>query len=295
MTLGTFAGRADGRADAEAVTRIKALALETDAKVRNEQDGTGSYFDAYVLGLLPLLDQVDLDDRSRRRRDLAIERLEAFIHRREQGRFVTYEERLDAIGASGSGSELPAYGLTMSQGVPRTMHWKGRPLFKTAYDVALYPMILSDIAPRTVLEIGAGSGASAVWLADSAGALGLETHVYSVDLRPPALHHERVTFVRGDCRAVEDVFDERMLRSLPHPFLLIEDAHVNVLGVLEYFHAFLQDGDYVVVEDSRQKQDIVEQLTRRYDGRYKIDTLYCDFFGLNVTCAMNSILRVFGS
>ena len=38
-------------------------------------------------------------------------------------------------------------------------------------------------------------------------------------------------------------------QKLPHPWYVIEDSHVNVTGLLEYFDRFLQPGDYLMVED----------------------------------------------
>jgi len=167
---------------------------------------------------------------------------------------------------------------------------EGRPLFKSVYDFSLYPMLLWALKPATIVELGSGAGASACWLADLAGTFSIDTHVYSVDMKPPQAAGERVTFVAGDCQAIQTVFDERMLRSAPRPWLVIEDAHVNVAGVLAYFDGFLSHGDYVIVEDSADKQDDLRRFLSSRPGRYQVDTYYTDFFGRNATSAQDSIL-----
>jgi cephalosporin hydroxylase len=85
------------------------------------------------------------------------------------------------------------------------------------------------------------------------------------------------------------LFDSDLLRSAPHPFLVIEDAHINVHDVLMHIDGFLTKGDYLYVEDSRDKSGDLEKFSNARANRYKVDTRYTDFFGRNATCAANSI------
>ena len=103
-------------------------------------------------------------------------------------------------------------------------------------------------------------------------------------------HDGVITFIEGDCEAIDSALPAQMLRSLPHPWLVIEDAHVNVSGVLRYLHSFLARGDYLVVEDSDGKQDELHHFLDRRAGCYLVDTHYTDFFGRNATSAQDSIL-----
>src|ERR1700753_4277048 len=76
--------------------------------------------------------------------------------------------------------------------------YKGRPLLKNPFDLALYPLLLADAGPRTLIEIGSCQGGSAVWFADQAALLGWELQVHSVDVAPPAgVDDPRVHFHRG--------------------------------------------------------------------------------------------------
>ncbi|MBI4265407.1 MAG: cephalosporin hydroxylase [Acidobacteria bacterium] len=277
------------------------LAAEFQAKMEGPQGGVGTFADHALLGFIAQLEQLDpaaswedsvaqLSSRLEGLR-LALQRLQLLLHRRAQGRFVDYQERTQTAPAGLYGPcDIGYFDMVMSQGAFDCLRWKGMPLFKTVYDFALYPMILWALKPRTVIELGSGTGASALWLADLTALFGFSSHVYSVDLQQPAVRHEHVSFIQGDCRTIDTVFADALLREAAHPWMLIEDAHVNVYGVLRHFHAYLERGDYVIVEDSASKQDDIRQFLTQEPGGYKVDTYYTDFFGRNATCAQDSIL-----
>ena len=44
--------------------------------------------------------------------------------------------------------------------------------------------------------------------------------------------------------------------------MVIEDAHVNVKNVLNLFDNVLSAGDYLIVEDSDDKQEAIRNFTR---------------------------------
>ena len=89
--------------------------------------------------------------------------------------------------------------------------------------------------------------------------------------------------IRSTCSIAE------LLRTAPHPWLVVEDAHHNVGGVLEHFHKYLSPGDYLVVEDSDVKRETLRQFVAAHPGAYLVDTRFTDNFGRNATCAADSI------
>jgi cephalosporin hydroxylase len=220
-----------------------------------------------------------------------LKRLRQFLDRWARGRFVSFAER-DAARVNYDarfGTEFGADVLLTCQGAPNLMRWRGLPLFKTAFDFAIYPQLMQELRPCTIFEIGSGSGASALWLADTAQTFGLDAVVHSVDIRPAAAEHPHVRFYRGDCNAPETLFPAELLAQAPRPWLVIEDAHQNVAGVLAFLHERLQAGDYLVVEDSDVKRIDLAAFDGMHRGQYKVDTRYTDFFGRNATCANDSI------
>ena len=179
--------------------------------------------------------------------------------------------------------------MYFSQGFIDCMTWKGKPMLKTAYDMAILNMLMWELKPQTIIEIGSGTGASAEYMADMAGAFNLDTAIYSFDIQPPANDSGRVKFLYADCNDVA-TFKGVDFSSLPHPWLVVEDAHVNVSGVLSLFNSFAVSGDYLFIEDTEGKQDDIRRLMEANAG-LAVDRKYVDYFGPNMTCATNGILK----
>tara|TARA_B100000787_G_C16062302_1_gene236100 strand:- start:197 stop:661 length:465 start_codon:yes stop_codon:yes gene_type:complete len=154
-------------------------------------------------------------------------------------------------------------------------------------------MILQDVKPDVIIELGSGDGGSAIWLADIARALGLDTHVYSYDINKPNLSHERVTFIEYDLMKINQQSKPPCWESFLGGKLLIEDAHVNLKNVLNLFDNILSKDDYLIVEDSDAKQEIIKDFAGEKEPKYKLDQFFLDFFGKNITCSKNSIFKVF--
>jgi cephalosporin hydroxylase len=218
-------------------------------------------------------------------------RLRLFLDRWRQGRLVSYgdRERSGIHYFPNYGTEFGSDVLLTCQGAPQFPQWRGLPLMKTVFDFAIYPQLLAELRPRSIFEIGSGSGASAIWLADHAALLKLACHVHSVDLVPVEEGHPGVTYYGGDCSDPERLFDAALLNAAPHPWLVVEDAHHNVAAVLAYFHTFLRKGDYLYVEDSEIKRHDIRKFLAEREGCYLVDTKFTDFFGRNATCALDSI------
>jgi cephalosporin hydroxylase len=218
-------------------------------------------------------------------------RLRLFLDRWAQGRFVDFSQR-ERSGIHYHprfGTEFGIDVLLACQGAPSLMRWRGMPLMKNVFDFAMYPMLIAELKPRSIFEVGSGLGASAAWFADSLAALGIPGSVHSVDLVKAKIEHPCVTFHQGDCSEPERLFDPELLRSAPHPWLVVEDAHHNVTAVLEHFPKFLLPGDYLVVEDSDVKREALRRFLGAQPGNYLVDTKFTDNFGRNATCAADSI------
>ena len=294
QTSGLIAGAALKRAASQ-------LFGEVEARVKTAQGGVPTFHDNFVLRTIGQLRKLDLSrpweescqalggyEGERLRHGLL--RLRRYLTRRAAGRFVELAERRRLMaGGAHPRSEIDGTTMAMSQGSGACLTWKGLPLFKTAFDFALYPMILWGAKPRTVIELGSGSGASAIWLADQMKLFDLEGRVLSLDLHAPTLSHEAVTFISGDCERIAEGLPADLLSTCPHPWVVIEDAHVRVLDVLSHLHGFLESGDYLIVEDSTIKVEALDAFVQRFPGSYLLDTHFTDFFGCNATSCFDSI------
>jgi cephalosporin hydroxylase len=288
---------------------LKACALkyakQLRAKVETEQGGLLSVFDSWFTRVVSRLISFDATrswEESVREEALRapaqgqslqwdLMRLRLFLDRWAQGRFVEFaqRERSGVHYHPRFGTEFGVDVLLTCQGALSLMHWRGLPLLKNAFDFATYPMLLGELRPMSIFEVGSGLGASAIWFADTLTALGISARVDSVDLVEVQIEHPNVTFHQGDCSNPEQLFDLDVLRSAPHPWLVVEDAHHNVEAVLEHFHKFLVPGDYLVVEDSDVKREALRKFVGAHPSNYLVDTRFTDFFGRNATCAADSI------
>ncbi|MBS1716030.1 MAG: hypothetical protein JST30_17015 [Armatimonadetes bacterium] len=176
--------------------------------------------------------------------------------------------------------------------------YRGHAMIKNPFDLALYPVLLWNLKPATVFEIGSFNGASALWMADLMRTFGIASRVRSLDIvKVTGIEDPMVEFAEGSGRELETVYPSDMLSTLPHPFLVIDDAdhtYETSKAVLDHFHPHLVKGDYVVVEDGLTAEGprrAVEEFLKVQDGRYKVDANYCDFFGYNATWCVNGFLK----
>ncbi len=185
--------------------------------------------------------------------------------------------------------------------------YKGIPTLKNPFDWALYPMLLWQERPRTIIEIGSNRGGSALWLADLMRAFGLPVQVYSLDRNPVTdLVAVDVAFLRGNARQLGENLSPEFMRALARPLMVIEDSDHQkdtVLAVLNFFHRWLSAGEYVIVEDgivtelgradefAGGPQAAIAAFLADHPTEYEIDARYCDFFGQNLTYAVNGYLR----
>ena len=212
----------------------------------------------------------------------------------KENRFISFSERVKAIPAlMPTGRLFDGIPFASSQGIHSLIKWKEHCLYKTSSDLVLYWMILQDIKPNVIIELGSGEGGSAIWFADMARALGLDTHVYSYDIKKPKIYHEQVTFIEYDLMKINQNSKPPYWEFFLGKKLLIEDAHVNLDNVLNLFDNILIKDDYLIVEDSDAKQEILRDFAIEKEPKYKLDQFFFDFFGKNITCSRNSIFKVF--
>lgn len=211
--------------------------------------------------------------------------LSQWVSLKQMGRFVEYADRRAIAG------NLPDFFTSITaQGMNGPVMWAGRSTMRSVWDFALAPLLVDEIQPRTIIELGTASGGGATLWADLQKLNGLTPNVVSMDIDPPEFEHEGVTLLRGDSNYIDEGLPDDLLASLPHPWLIVEDAHVNIGGVLEHLDRFTQAHDYVIVEDVEAESTLGPFLAAR-PGQYQVDTRFTDYFGHNATCAPDQIFR----
>ena len=198
-------------------------------------------------------------------------------------------------------SEIPYDLLMKIQQGTMAYRYRGVSLLKNPFDLAIYPLLLDRVKPRTLIEIGSHEGGSALWFADRTNA-----RVVSIDLVAPSVSHPSVTFIQGDARDLGNVLTPSFMSAIERPLLVVEDANHfadTTAAVLEFFDRWLQSGEYIVIEDGiLSDMRVAEQygggplraiheFMARRRGAYEIDRTLCDYFGRNVTWNVDGYLR----
>ncbi|QOZ23837.1 CmcI family methyltransferase [Bradyrhizobium sp. CCBAU 51753] len=175
--------------------------------------------------------------------------------------------------------------------------YKGLIMIKTPFDLALYARLIWELQPRTILELGSFQGGSGLWLADQMSVLCEHPgEVHSFDLLTKCIHesakHPFLTFHQADL-SDPNAFDKNLLMRLRHPWLVIDDAHVQIFSIFSCLRDFLESGDYYVIEDDpiRADKEIIDGLQLAEQSGFLVDTYYTDAFGTNLTSAPNAWLR----
>lgn len=193
--------------------------------------------------------------------------------------------------------------------------YRGLPMAKDPFDLNLYEMLLFELKPRTIIELGAYTGASALWLHDRMSTFGLETQIVSVDIDLALVDSQvrktaNIEFYEGDCNQIEELFPAPELARFAKPLVLIDDAHVNIDGVYRHFHQHgFASGDYLIVEDTIPwipgtfgksesneewgdwKWREISTFFHEFDEDYAVDRYYTDFFGYNATWNWNGFIK----
>lgn len=174
--------------------------------------------------------------------------------------------------------------------------YKGLMNIKTPFDLALYTRLIWELQPRTILELGSLQGGSGLWFADHMSVLCEDLgEVHSFDWNSKCIHetarHPLLTFHQIDLNVAN--FDEELLMRLRHPWLVIDDAHVQIFSVFARLNSFMESGDYYVIEDNpmNANKEIIDGLELIEKAGFLVDTYYTDAFGSNLTCAPNAWLR----
>lgn len=204
-------------------------------------------------------------------------------------------------------SAIPEKNLREIQRATMKSTWRGVLCNKNPFDLALYPMLLWEEKPKTIIEIGSKEGGSALWLCQISNAFNIRSRIISIDINQRAkVKHPQIEFLQCDGRELGRVLTDDVMAALQRPLLLIEDAdhqYLTTMAVMKFMDRFMAKGEYMLIEDgisvSFGTQDrcdggpsrAVAEFLAENPGRYEVDRHYCDFYGRNVTWNPNGYLK----
>jgi len=187
--------------------------------------------------------------------------------------------------------------------------YRGIQMVKSPFDMALYTLMIWNLKPATIIEIGSKEGGSALWMADLVRSYKLQAKIYSIDLiRVASVEDQLITFLEGNGRCLHELLSPSLLEELPRPWLIIEDAdhsETTSRAVLDFFDQWLDQNDIIVIEDgimsdlypsafpshSSGPHLALKSFLKQSGNRYEVDSYYCDFFGYNTTWSTNGVLK----
>jgi len=192
--------------------------------------------------------------------------------------------------------EIAENAWSFSSGTKQPITWKGKPLLKNCYDLALLQMMIYDLKPDRIIELGSWNGASADYMHSLCQAFSLSTQIYSFDIINTSTvidPSSSVHYLYGD-NTNQSTY-EPYLSSIKGRTLLIEDSHVNFTATLDMFLPVLRDEDYIIVEDIRTRSGTkFQQFATWYDNhsdQLLCDNYYVDYFGAETSTFGLGILK----
>lgn len=181
--------------------------------------------------------------------------------------------------------------------------YRGVKAIRCPFDYVIYQMIISEIKPDLIIEIGTRKGGGAYYMADLLDNLD-NGIVHTIDImdevEPVVKAHKRIRFFT---KGWAD-YDLELAKGYDK-ILIIEDAshmYEDSIGVLNKFHSLVSKNSYLIVEDG-----IINELgfEKKYNGgplrairefllnhpEFKVDRNWCDMFGKNATFNVNGYLK----
>jgi len=181
--------------------------------------------------------------------------------------------------------------------------YRGIKAIRCPFDYLIYQMIVSEVKPDLIIEIGTNNGGGALYLSDllSFNGNGIVHTIDIVDMAQDVPKSDpRIKFFTNGWQD----YDIEQAKSFKNILIIEDSSHMyeDTLNVLKKFHSLVSIGSYFIVEDG-----IIDELgmKKEYNGgplkaikeflnennEFEIDRKWCDFFGVNATFNVNGYLK----
>jgi len=181
--------------------------------------------------------------------------------------------------------------------------YKGIPAIRCPFDYVMCQMIIWEIKPDLIIEIGTSNGGGALYMADILNEIGNGV-IHTINIENKAdkevSEHPRIKlFTKG-----WENYDIEETKKYSKILIIDDGSHIyeDVLGSLTKFSHIVTTGSYFIVEDG-----IVDELRKEkgFNGgplrairgflatndNFIVDRKYCDMFGKNATFNVNGYLK----
>lgn len=181
--------------------------------------------------------------------------------------------------------------------------YRGVKAQRSPFDYVIYQMIIADIQPDLIIEIGTNFGGGALYMADLLNNIG-KGEIHSIDITNNCSDlvktHSRIKLFHEGW----DKYDMSLAKKFDKILVIEDSSHTyeNTLAAINQFCDIVSSGSYLIVEDG-----IVDRLgaSKLFNGgpckaireflkihsEFTVDRHYCDLFGKNATNNVNGYLK----
>jgi cephalosporin hydroxylase len=181
--------------------------------------------------------------------------------------------------------------------------YRGIEMLHNPFDYLLYQMLINEVKPDLIIEIGTNKGASALYFSDLLDILG-KGEIHTIDIEDKV---DTLTKTKSNIKFFFSGFENYDLSFTKgfNKIMVIDDgSHLfdDIKSSLQKFSSIITVGSYFIIEDG-----IITALNieKNFNGgplraikefiienkNFIIDTKYCDFFGKNATFNVNGYLK----
>ena len=128
--------------------------------------------------------------------------------------------------------------------------YRGVPCIKCPFDYVTYQMILDEVKPDLIVEIGTNKGGSALYLADLMELMG-KGQIQSIDIHDEAFDlvkkHPRIKLFKEGW----EKYDLELAKNFETILVIEDSSHEfdNTLQAIQKFAKVVSSGSYLIVED----------------------------------------------
>jgi cephalosporin hydroxylase len=182
--------------------------------------------------------------------------------------------------------------------------YRGVKAARCPFDYVIYQMIMFELKPDLVIEIGTNAGGGALYLADLMSIMNYGM-VHTIDIMGQCAsivaEHPRIRlFTEG-----WQNYDLKEAVKYSKVIVIEDGSHMyeETLAAMQRFAPLVTVGSYMIIEDG-----IINMLgkSRNYHGgplsairyflgsnnNFEVDREWCDFFGKNATFNVNGYLKI---
>lgn len=190
-------------------------------------------------------------------------------------------------------------------------YYRGLKTIKCPFDYVIYQMIINEVKPDLIIEIGTAYGGSSLYLADLLNNIGNGiVHTIDIsddwfnsnnnDLKSLVTNNPRIKRFLGGYQN----YDIKNAEGFSKIMLIDDGSHhySDVIEVMNKFKNIISKDSYMIIEDGSL---VWVGLEEAYNGgplkaidefissnsEFVIDRKWCDFFGYNATFNPNGYLK----